>query len=572
MTIREQTSGSEPQSDMDRGHDNKAREKGPNGRLGPAVCLKRPTSDPITEESVSNSSNKKPAPSRDGQDSSRKLLIKEQRVKEYEELDGGKGREVFFRPERYTAGDFSSVKPVVSIRSSRGDAICSLHDLSQNGIAFNYPGDSPFSPDDAIERLIVSFDGNQVYNGSARVISVRSEGKDSVVGASFIDSLMNIEDVLLLRDVKAWAPVEESGLKLIGQPWFAQGNETFKSRIAEMKLFIDNAEENYNDMEKSLPWHVIHGSTDSQARSGLMARIETEFVSYFLELMCQIDEALRTASAEDWHKLKEFSLRFLHDKFMRAPLLHQTHFKPLGYPGDYISMEHMYSKPFEGQSLFGKALHMGSCASLPAQAVRARKDLIRDQVFELVNSWKMNRPIRVCSIASGPAQETFELLSKELPSSVPLEIVLFDQDKRALSFAHNRIEPLSEKRANSHVRITYLHDSIKRLLTDASIFGDLGPFDLIFSSGLFDYLRLPTAVTLTGNFYKNLASKGRILIGNMDPGNPARWMFEHHLDWFLLYRTQEEMVAFARKAVPEAEIHIVEDDTGINPFVVIRKD
>ncbi|MBM4396868.1 MAG: PilZ domain-containing protein [Deltaproteobacteria bacterium] len=493
-------------------------------------------------------------------------------VKSYEELDGAQGKAVHFRPERYSAGDLALVRPVVTLSLSGEMPIaCQLHDLSQNGIAFTPPHEARLVPGTTISELVVSFDGTEVFRGEARVVSARSDDGIAVVGATFIDSLMNIDDVLHLRDVKSWKAGDERGVAAGVQPWYVPGHETFKALVCEMRLFLDGAVANYSEMEPGLPWHVVHGEGDSAARSALIERIRAEFVPDFIRIMGGIDLALRSASGDDWHRLKEFSIRTLHETLMQAPLLHRTRVKPLGYPGDFEAMHYMYTRNFEGQSLFAKALHMGSCASVPAQAVRARKNLIRDRIRALAEGWTGDRPLRVASVAAGPAQELYELLNQPMDIPVPVEVVLFDQDKLALTFAHRRIGPLIEGRWRGRVRVTFLHDTIKRLLTDPGIFGDYAPFDMMFAAGLFDYLRFNTATTLTRNLFANLAPGGRAYIGNMDPSNPSRWMFEHHLDWHLIYRTKIEMLEFGQAAVPGAGMEIVEDATGINPFLVIQK-
>jgi hypothetical protein len=41
---------------------------------------------------------------------------------------------------------------------------------------------------------------------------------------------------------------------------------------------------------------------------------------------------------------------------------------------------------------------------------------------------------------------------------------------------------------------------------------------------------------------------------------------EWHLDWNLIYRSREELLDIGRRAVPSAQVRILEEDTGINPF------
>ena len=117
----------------------------------------------------------------------------------------------------------------------------------------------------------------------------------------------------------------------------------------------------------------------------------------------------------------------------------------------------------------------------------------------------------------------------------------------------------------------YLHESIKRLLRDSQLFTPLGPFDLIYSVGLFDYLRPATAVQLARTFESQLADGGSALIGNMSPDNPSRWFMEHHLEWNLIYRSHAELLEVGGRAAPRAKLQILEEESGVNPFVEIAR-
>jgi len=264
-------------------------------------------------------------------------------------------------------------------------------------------------------------------------------------------------------------------------------------------------------------------------------------------------------------------LRHVHEFFMRAPFMHRCRTKPLGYPGDFEVMRYLYERQFEGQTLLGKAIHLATVYTRGACAVRNRKDLVKDRIREAIAAHKgSSKPLRIVSVAAGPAQESFELVGELGRDAPEMELVLFDQDKQALSFAHARLSRLAEETL-SPIKIIFLHDSIKRLLGDPGIFSEFGPFQVVFAAGLFDYLRFPTAARLSGNLYKNLAPGGTAYIGNMVPTNPCRWFLEHHLEWFLLYRTREEILEFGRAAAPDAELGIVEEPTGVNPFLSMRR-
>lgn len=496
----------------------------------------------------------------------------EVRGRNCEELEGGAGREVFFRPQRYRPADLGTVVAEVAVRDAAGIArSCVLCDVSQNGVAFEQPDGLVFSTGDAIPGLQVSFDGYDAYSGEARVVSVRARTDGRVVvGASFVDSLMSIDDVLQLQNVSQWKGFAEHGVDYVGASWYVPGYENFKSLVGECRLFLEDFKAQMDALEASLPWHVVHVESDSPVRAALIHRIRTEFIPVALRHSVQVDGALRAASGDDWQRLKEFSIRNLQDLFMAAPVLHRARIKPLGYPGDFEVMRYVYNQQFEGVSLFGKAMHLFACACHGPAAVRSRKDLVKGIMKDRLRTWDRDRPLKVALVAAGPAQETLELLAEAKEPLPPIELLMFDQDRLALSYSQGRLSRLVERHPNVH--ITYLYDSIKRLLTDPTLFAGFGPFDIIFCAGLFDYLRFHTAAGLTRSFYSNLAEGGSAYIGNMMAVNPGKWIFEHHLDWYLTYRTHADMLDFGRAAVPNALIEIIEESTGINPFLKVRKD
>jgi hypothetical protein len=57
----------------------------------------------------------------------------------------------------------------------------------------------------------------------------------------------------------------------------------------------------------------------------------------------------------------------------------------------------------------------------------------------------------------------------------------------------------------------------------------------------------------------------------MVPENPSRWYMEHHLDWFLLYRSRAELLEIAQRGCADARFRVLEEETGVNPFVEISR-
>lgn len=484
-----------------------------------------------------------------------------------------RGRGVFFRPDRYPRSELGPVGVAVELLHEGERHRCELFDVSQNGVAFEWPSSLPVETGAVLQEIVVKFDEHEAYRGKARVSSLRRQGPSLIAGVSLLDTLMNIEDVLHLRDVKSWSGGKESsGFGLNDATWRVKGNERFKSLIAEARLALEDAQVKFGELEASLPWHVAHGDQESPARDALIERVRSEFANDVVQLSNEIDAAYRLAERSERPSLREFSIRFLHDLLMQSPWMHRARHKPLGYPGDYEMMNGLYGNHFAGPTLFAKAVNLAFVSTPAAVAVRARKDMLKGQLSKLIDEYRGPGPIRILSIAAGPAQEVYELLSERRELAHEVEIVLYDQDKRALSFSYGRLQRLVSSRWKDQVRLVHLQDSIKHLLRGAEVFRGHGAFHAVYSCGLFDYLQKPTAVSLCRSLYSLLAPGGTLLIGNMVPSSPSRWFMELHLDWFLVYREREEMIEFARQGQPNARIGIVEEATGINPFVALYKE
>jgi extracellular factor (EF) 3-hydroxypalmitic acid methyl ester biosynthesis protein len=343
--------------------------------------------------------------------------------------------------------------------------------------------------------------------------------------------------------------------------------------VADLRLFLEDARTKFDELEASLPWHIAHGEHDSPARDALIERVRSEFAVDLVQCSAEIDSALRVATRAEREPLREFSVRHLHELLMQSPLMHRARYKPLGYPGDYETMNAIYGRHFAGPTLFAKALNLAFASTTAATAVRTRKDLVKQRLGAILDAPPpTNRPLRILSVAAGPAQEVFELLQEREHIAHPVEIVLFDQDKRALAFSYGRLKRIVSAKWQGQVTLVHLHDAIRRLLRGSSVFTGYGDFDAVFSCGLFDYLELLTSVTLCRSLYALVASGGTLFVGNMVPSCSSRWLMEMHLDWFLVYRERSQMLELARMAAPEARIEILEEATGVNPFVAVTRE
>ena len=77
--------------------------------------------------------------------------------------------------------------------------------------------------------------------------------------------------------------------------------------------------------------------------------VHRDFMAPFLEQTERIFESLHGLSKSEQEPLKAYSQRYLDAFFMKAPWMHRARTKPLGYPGDYEVMNHIYGRRMQGE-------------------------------------------------------------------------------------------------------------------------------------------------------------------------------------------------------------------------------
>ncbi|MCH7676434.1 patatin-like phospholipase family protein, partial [candidate division KSB1 bacterium] len=221
----------------------------------------------------------------------------------------------------------------------------------------------------------------------------------------------------------------------------------------------------------------------------------------------------------------------------QSPFMSRCLRKPQGYAGDYQMMNYMYdNNVFDSQTNMGKLLNYYLFSSPATNAVRNRAKIIQGLIQQRAS---LQSEIHIASIACGPAREVAGAM-KMMGDDVKLETAvwtLLDQDEDALANARKNLpkdKKLTAKFVNGGVR-----DLLKRSV-------DVGEQDVLYSLGLFDYLEDRVAITLISRLYAFLKPGGIMLIGNFDTSNPLRVLMEGLMEWYLIHRTEDEMLEIVK--------------------------
>ena len=199
-------------------------------------------------------------------------------------------------------------------------------------------------------------------------------------------------------------------------------------------------------------------------------------------------------------------------------------------------------------------------AQAAPQAVRCRTDLIAGAIADFVRV-KPAETVHVASVGSGPAIDIERACRALTPAQrKELRIRLLDLDPAALEYARSRLAPWVEPWQVQPVR-----ENLFRLAQPGRGGGLLDGVDLLICAGLFDYLDDAAAAALLSRFWQSLRPGGQAWVFNFAPHNPSRAYMEWIGNWYLLYRTADQMRDVAMRAgIPREGCAVSAEATGVN--------
>jgi len=100
---------------------------------------------------------------------------------------------------------------------------------------------------------------------------------------------------------------------------------------------------------------------------------------------------------------------------------------------------------------------------------------------------------------------------------------------------------------------------------------DFGPQDIIYSSGLCDYLDARLFKALIRRCHDHLKAGGVLILGNFSPVNPDRPIMDHLLYWRLIHRDPEQLRDLFGDTPFGRQVEIVSETQGVNLFALARR-
>lgn len=246
-------------------------------------------------------------------------------------------------------------------------------------------------------------------------------------------------------------------------------------------------------------------------------------------------------------------------------ILHQCVFgkyvydKPRGYPGDFVTQEmiilgrkepvHRYlgTTPL-GQLLGALTYDMEACA-----ANEFRLKFIKEQIS--------HSGISIASIGSGSGIEFWDMEEAFLKSS---RILLLDMDEGAHESARKHICTASG--------IEYHLANLLKFILSNQKNEVLASRDLIYMLGLLDYFSVKHSAKIVSRLWENVNAGGKFILTNAHETNPTRLWMEYVSEWYLNYKTKDEMFQIIEELEHVKNIEYQIDEFLVYQYIIITKN
>jgi SAM-dependent methyltransferase len=480
----------------------------------------------------------------------------------YQQLEGGRGRDVYFRAPRIKAGLLVKGEvPMVRLGELQGR----VRDLSSDGLLCDLFGREHLPKLGAIVPIQIQVRDEPLFSATAEVVRAESVRGVARIAVRFLGALLDRNQV------------RERAQDAVFRGAFDAGLSVYESVPAEYRLAISDAVlilSHWRDLIDGREREIRNGRSGSefpelaelQEVAARRVRLDWQRVH------ARASEAAEGArnSAQGIGAAKRLTETLLTPLLIDAPIWRQAYLKPRGYPGDFELMNLMYEETWQGDSVFARVKHQLGREERLAATVRHRKDFLVGQLkAELARHNRQSGDLRVTNIGAGPARELEEFLLKvQLDSR--LVVTLIDQDEAALEYAHEKL-----RRASLHhgdrIELRCRFVSFKQLLGATALTEEVREQDLIYTAGFFDYLPDSVAAPLLARLVGLLREGGRLLVGNAVDATEVKWVPEFVLDWEMIYRTPADMRELAQMIATSCQLDVVFDESGAWQFLSAQR-
>ena len=473
----------------------------------------------------------------------------------YENLPGATGKARFFRPERHTARKlFADAPPSVWF----DDREFLLDNISATGAGCRtrdfLPEEMTIEGDGRGVLRLTQF-GREIFSARARMARTGLDRGSLIIGLALDDASFPLND--LIR--------KNAGALAFG---FAEGEVDRTAPSAEYKSFCADVLSFIGGYLEHIDRHLtpIEDKLDRRAVDEIIMELTEGATPAWQSLLMEGNDLVLPIHKDKTTRnlVKQYTERVITRKLTTGNSWGRSYFKPMGYPGDFRIMNYMYDGVPEGAGMHSKFLHM--LGVVAGQPIVTRMHALADLMLTHAAADAERNEFKVMSIGSGPARELEPLVKAS--GGVRWNATLVDQEPEALNYALDQAANLG---AGGALNVSALNISFRDMLNASPMRAHLVEQDIIYSSGLVDYLNPLLAMRFVHRMYEFLKPGGKLIIGNVnDLRTGTLWPMEYILDWTLYFRNEMEMRAMANET-PGGIVSIKNDPLNAIYFLVVEK-
>ena len=352
-----------------------------------------------------------------------------------------------------------------------------------------------------------------------------------------------------------------------------------------MKIFDEQIDHSYTELFKKMSWPDTNKLKSSWKEIRHRTNIEpSNYKTYQLQVnaitkdifkLCLAFEARKPSHAQLILAKKWFISEF-RDFVREGSLNRMVMDRPYGYPGDFRIIDHIYQK--DPKTLgFERCMDDHLLDSPASIATRNRKEDFKNYLIRSIK--KLTGEIHIMNLASGPCRDISELLKNHKQNSIFFEkkliIDCLDHDTNALTYGKTVLSPLLDE-LTPNILVRFIKKNALRISLAKNIEKYIQQkYDIIYSTGLFDYLGGDIAVALLENLKLLLKPNGILIISNYREGfrNLSRVFMDWGVDWQIVYRSQSEFTGLFEKAgFRKSSLQIEYEHQGIMQYCFAKNN
>lgn len=455
---------------------------------------------------------------------------------------------------------------LVSFKNSQGEVlIANMRKLSHSKIILEiYSPDSIVQLSEVLQSLRICWGEKVLYDGRAVIFDLVDTGLTVLASASLVDSWKEMPGLTKNRQLFE----SHIGQMVESCKKFQAIQEGYRLRVDELRAFLDG-------LSRWLGQLFVHhnmGTTNQAVKldSKSFSELEKPILKKLRSLFLKFEAEAAKVPAEELEFHKEFVRRNLHQYMLLSPFFHRSFYKPLGYAGDYEMVNMMVRDRQAGPNVHSQLINSYFFMIGPTRAHRNRIDILLENIITVAKKAKAQGKVaKILNVGCGPVLEIQRFI-KETDLVGYVDFTLLDFNRETVEYAQSTISKLLYESELTDDNFHYIQQSVHNLIKE-SVESDknetAADYDFIYCAGLYDYLSDKVCLKLLKLFYKKINSGGKILVTNVHPDNESKYVMEHIVEWYLVYRDEKDMLQLGESVGPS---EIFSDATGLNVFLEVH--